>query len=40
LGWIPEIYLFVVTLTPSNTPTPTGTGTPAATMMGTLSPTP
>jgi len=40
LGWIPEIYLFVVTLTPTNTSTPNGTGTPAATMMGTLSPTP
>lgn len=40
VGWIPEIYLFVVTLTPTNTPTPTATGTPAATMMGTLSPTP
>jgi len=40
LGWIPEFYLFVVTLTPTNTPTKTMTGTPAATMMGTLSPTP
>ncbi|MFC2055910.1 SH3 domain-containing protein, partial [Chloroflexota bacterium] len=40
VGWIPEIYLFIVTLTPTNTPTPTITGTPAANMMGNLSPTP
>jgi hypothetical protein len=39
VGWIPEIYLFVVTLTPTNTPNPTATGTPAATMTGTPSPT-
>jgi hypothetical protein len=40
VGWIPEFYVFIVTLTPTNTPTPTMTGTLAATMMGTLSPTP
>jgi hypothetical protein len=32
IGWIPQIYLLEITLTPTDTPTPTQTGIPTPTL--------